>query len=231
MLLVLLPCLMGSIKPPCDPLGSDAIEATVTSVEQATYTCDVKARDSSGGALNRCVEASSGLYAGTCVLTLRGSDSSTRTGTTYLGATATGTWCNVPAGHYDITLCTPRGALPCTVDVAENDHEVSVQPLGSLPYPRRFHARTDRALPDGSYDLVFDDAAVDLDLPVGARVALRLRSPYRPVLELEACDLQAPRTPTQPAPGCGRCDGAGLDPSVIGLVVFVLAIPSRRRRR
>ncbi|HEY1552562.1 MAG TPA: hypothetical protein VGG28_32260, partial [Kofleriaceae bacterium] len=112
-----LPWLLGSSVDPgsCPPVsGSDAFDITISSVEQTTYTCAVDKLDAR---LNRCVSVDSG----DCTLTLRGNDGSSRTATPAAAPAIGVGWCDVPAGHYDITLCSRAGPLECGVDIAEND--------------------------------------------------------------------------------------------------------------
>jgi hypothetical protein len=212
----------SSLDPGSCPVPSatdEVIDVTVVAVEHATYTCAVDKSRPQGGVLHRCVS----VYSGGCTFTLRGSDGSERTATSSADPAIGGGWCDVPAGHYDIALCTRLGPLPCSVDVAEDDHQVLVGPHSSLPFPRRYRARS------SSGDLVFDAGYAELEVGDRRRLTLH-RNREQPVPRLGPCDVAMIPTPAPaPAHGCATCDSGEPDVPTVALVAFVLATWTRRR--
>ena len=224
LMLAALPCLLGSQDPGCPrPAATDEVlDVTVVAVEHATYSCNVTKREHPG--LSRCISA----WAGYCDLDLRASDGTTRTRHSTGAPISIGaTWCDLPAGRYETTLCTPAGPLACAVEVGANDSDITLSALGTVPFPRRYRARS------SSGTLVFDAAHAELE--IGDRLRLTLhRDRETPVPRLGVCDVAMPPplpTPPTPAHGCARCDAGEADMSTFALVAFVLALGTWRRRR
>ena len=222
-MLAALPCLLGSQDPGCPrPAATDEVlDVTVVAVEHATYSCGMTKSAHRG--LSRCI----GVWSGYCDLTLRARDGTIRSGRSTGEPIIVGaSWCDLPIGRYETTLCTSAGPLPCSIDVTEADSYIELWPASLLLFPLRYRARSD------SGDLVFD--ARRAELAVGDRLRITLHRNRLPVPQLGACDIAMvpPPVPAHPIPhGCATCDSGEPDVPTMALVAFVLATWRRRRSR
>lgn len=208
----IVPLLMGG-DAACPPeLGYTIFDGTVTSVERASYHCETRAHEHpvlcilAQGAAKSCTGGD---------LVVVGSDGvahSMRAEPSLALAV-----CDLPAGSYQVTVCTPEGPRTCTAQIDATTGAV-VTPAGSLPHHFRYHVRTSAGV-----DRVLDSDTVELH--AGERWRFQLPVPEVPTLE--PCHLRTVPAPA-PAHGCGHCDAG--EPDLAALLLVLIALLPRRGR-
>lgn len=212
---LLLPLLLGNMPPPCPEPGTGdrIVDATVISVEQATYRCVVAPDPAPSG--QHCI--STGPDALACDLVLHSADGTTRT--VHSPAHSGAYWCDLPPGQQTIQLCAPNGLVSCALDLGADSLNAHVE--SSLPSRERIHLR----LADGT-ELARDS---DFEFKGGEHLHYIVRE--HPSSLLDRCDLIEPPVARPPAShGCGHCAVGPSQPPSYVLVAAVLLILRRRRR-
>lgn len=202
----IVPLLMGS-DAACPPaLDVTIFDGTVTSVERASYHCETRAHAHPV----LCIEAQGA--AKSCSggdLVVVGSDGAAHSMRAQPPLALA--VCDLPAGSYQVTLCTAEGPRTCTAQVDATTGAV-VTAAGSLPHHFRYHVRTSSGV-----ERVLDSDTVELH--VGERWRFELPVPETPTLE--PCQLRTAPAPAA-AHGCGHCDAGEPDLPALLLVMFVL---------
>ena len=214
-MLLVLPFLLGNMPAPCPPVGPGdrIVDATVSSVDQATYRCVVAPDPAPAG--QHCISTGPDELA--CDLVLHLADGTARTA--HAPAHNGAYWCDLPPGHHTIQLCAPSGPVNCELDLGGDSLNAHVE--SSLPTRQRVHLR----LADGT-ELTRDS---DFDFRGGERVHYIVRE--HPSSRLDSCDLVEPRTARPPTShGCGHCAAGPSQPPSFVLVGAMMLILRRRRR-